>query len=435
MKNIFLLIVLSCSFFSLNACASQSIAHVERKLQNFSVSEYKVQIKPNFLDQSIKGVAELSLDFEPSAKESLFNVNDLVIDEVKSDLGDIEWNQSGSKLEIHFSQIPKKVTIQYHGKPTKGLNWGDQFVYSAYFTCHWMICDEEPSPKAKFDLTLIVPSNFKTTASGDLVDITNKNDGLSHFHWREDKPYSTYIFGFAAGAFHEAQLKQNGKKLRLLGVEDDRKLLLQKFKDTPKILKFFEEKAGLPLQHTTYTQVLVPGSQAQENNAFAVIGRQELDPILTDPQEDWVIVHEMAHQWWGNLITCKSWQHGWLNEGITVFMTAAYKEQRWDRKAYAREMELAQKRWKRAIDINFDKPLSFAGPYPSLGIQRSIIYSKASLFMDALRTEMGEKDFWKGFKIFTQKYAYQSVESRDFQVVMQSVTDRSLNSLFDKWVY
>lgn len=234
MKNIFLLAVVSLSFFGLNACASQPIAHVEKKFQNFSVSEYKVQIKPNFLDQSIKGTTELSLNFDPGAKESLYNVNDLVIDEVKSDLGDLEWKQSGSKLEIRFSQIPKKITIQYHGKPMKGLNWGDQFVYSAYFTCHWMICDEEPSPKSKFDLTLIVPSNFKAT---------------------------------------------------------------------------------------------------------------------------------------------------------------------------------------------------------SLGIKRSIIYSKAALFMDALRTEMGEKDFWKGFKIFTQQYAYQSIESRDFQVVMQSVTDRSLNSLFDKWVY
>ncbi len=198
MKNIFLLMALFVSFFSLSACASQRVARIENKIPNFSVVEYKVQLKPNFLNQSIEGLTELSLNFESGAKESFFNVNDLVVDEAKSEIGNLDWKQSGSRLEIRFSDAPKKLTIRYDGKPAKGLNWGNKFVYSAYFTCDWMICNEEPSPKSKLDLTLIVPLNFKTTASGNLIDVQKDKEGLSHHHWREDKPYSTYIFGFAA---------------------------------------------------------------------------------------------------------------------------------------------------------------------------------------------------------------------------------------------
>lgn len=428
-------VILICSLhILLLSCATQRVVANDIS-QPFSISSYKVQIKPNFMNFSIEGSTELTLNFNRVARSLTILVNDLVLDEVSSDAKDVQWKQDGKELRITFSASPKTLFIRYHGKPQKGLVWGKDFVYSAYFTCHWMICDEDPGRKAPVDLTIIAPSEYKTTASGNFEGVSTAIDGLSQFRWREEKPYSTYLFGFAAGKFNEAHIKVRGKTLRLLGVEDDRKSLLRKFLDTSKALKFFEKKAGLPLQHLTYTQVLVPDSEAQENNAFAVIGRKELDPILADPQEDWSFVHELSHQWWGNLLTCKSWQYGWLNEGVTVFMTASYKEQRWGKQAYQREMELAKKRWQRAIDINFDKPLSFEGPYPSLGIQRSIIYSKAALFMDALRTEMGEKNFWSGLKLYTQKFSYQSVESKDFQIVMEATVNRSLSQIFDRWVY
>ena len=188
------------------------------------------------------------------------------------------------------------------------------------------------------------------------------------------------------------------------------------------------------MYHKTYTQILVPNDEAQEKSAFAIIGNKLLDPILTDPQEDWIFVHELAHQWWGNLLTCKSWQHFWLNEGITVFMTAAYKEQRWGKEAYQREIDILKKRHQRAIDAGFDVPLTFNGEYPSLGIKRAIIYSKGALFMDALRTAMGEKRFWRGLKKYTQKYAYRSVETSDFQTVMEKANGKSLKSIFKNWV-
>jgi aminopeptidase N len=425
---------LTILFWMLLGCAFQQTDALG-ETQQLSISDYKVQIKPNFLDQSIEGTTELTVKFDSSTRSAKISVNDLAIDAVESDSKDIQWKQVDKTLELTFSKSPKKLFIRYHGKPQQGLTWGKNFVYSAYFTCHWMICDESPGQKATLDLTLIAPKAFKATASGNFVSQEDEDSQLSRFHWHEDKPYSTYVFGFAVGQFHDATMIARGKKLQLLGVEDNRESLIKKFQDTKRALEFFEEKAGLPLQHSVYTQVLVPGSEAQENNAFAIIGKEELDPILTDPHEDWSFVHELSHQWWGNLLTCKSWQHGWLNEGITTFMTAAYKEQRWGRGQYLREIELAKKRWQKSIDAGFDKPLSFAGSYPSLGTQRGIMYYKAALFLDALRTEVGEKPFWLGLKNYTRKFAYQSVESKDFQTVMEETTKKNLAAIFNRWVY
>ena len=297
-----------------------------------------------------------------------------------------------------------------------------------------MICADDPGIKAKFKIDIVVPKGYLTTASGNFVGQKNISAELSRHRWRESKPFSAYLYGFAAGKFHEASVKARSTYLRYLGVTDNEASLLKKFKDTQKALEFFEKKSGVAMYHKIYTQVLVPTDEAQEKNAFAIIGNKFLDPILTDPQEDWVFVHELAHQWWGNLLTCKSWQHFWLNEGITVFMTAAYKEERWGKEAYQREIEILKKRHQRAIDAGFDVPLTFDGEYPSLAIKRAITYSKGALFMDALRTTMGEKRFWLGLKKYTQKFAYKSVESSDFQKAMEKANGKSLKSIFKNWV-
>jgi aminopeptidase N len=223
--------------------------------------------------------------------------------------------------------------------------------------------------------------------------------------------------------------------LRYLGVKETADSLRAKFAPTNEMLRFFESKSGVAYPHNEYTQVLIPGSEAQENTSFSVIGNENLNPILTNPQEDWVIAHELAHQWWGNLVTCKSWKHFWLNEGITVYMVAAYKEHRWGKSAYDNEIQIIRKRYQKAIDAKFDVPLTYAKEYPSLQMKRAIAYSKAAIFLDTLRSSIGDKPFWRGLRLFTQKHQGGGVVSKDFQDAMQVASGKDLSSLFNKWVY
>lgn len=404
---------------------------------SYKIATYQVEVKPDIATKSISGSVKIELKITKSEDFTL-PTNGLILDKVTTDKKQIkaEINQetitikaSGVKVGTSFNLL-----VRYHGTPKKGLRFGKDFVYTDFDTCYWMICADDPSMRAKFKIDIIVPKGFLTTASGNFVSQKKVSAELVRHRWRESKPFSAYLFGFAAGKFHEASVKARNTYLRYLGVTDNEASLLKKFKDTQKALEFFERKSGVPIHHKIYTQVLVPTDEAQEKNAFAIIGNKFLDPILTDPQEDWVFVHELAHQWWGNLLTCKSWQHFWLNEGITVFMTAAYKEERWGKEAYQRELDILKKRHQKAIEAGFDVPLTFSGEYPTLAISRAITYSKGALFMDALRTTMGEKRFWKGLKKYTQKFAYKSVESSDFQMVMEKAYGKSLKSIFMNWV-
>jgi aminopeptidase N len=393
---------------------------------------YKVEITPDFKNKTITAVQTLQLGY---ADTLTFSTEDLVIDSIKAGKKNIKFTLTDGKVSFSATDKQKNIVIHYHGTEPKGLVFGSEYVYSNFNTCNWMLCHIEPENRAPSEISVVVPSAYKVTASGNFASQEPYKKKLTKHTFREDETYSTYLFGFAAGKFFEAQGASGKTQLRYLGVADDEKSLQAKFKDTADMMQFFEQKSGVSYPHGTYTQVLVPEDEAQEKNNFSLIGKDSLDPILLMPQEDWVIAHELSHQWWGNLLTCKTWADFWLNEGVTVFMVAAYKEQKWGKAAYDHELELAQKRYQRALDEKFDVPLSFAGEYPSMRIKRAIVYNKGALFMAALRKELGDEKFWAGLKKYTQDHQYKAVVSADFQTSFEASSGQKLDTLFKKWVY
>ncbi len=401
------------------------------------IEKYSVSLDLDFSNQSVRGSTLIHFK---SYKEKFvkFQLHGLLIDAVTVDNKSVPFAATATLLKIELPKVSKvllrSIQIQFHGKPSQGLVWGPNYVYTSCYPCGWMICIDNTGIRAAFELELKIPKRMKATASGNFHSESELTKETRTLKWIEKRPYASYLYGFAVGDFEQHSEKLGATELELLGSTDSQDELKKKFKDTQRVVKFFEAKAGVTIPLKRYTQVLVPGNEAQEKHGFSILGKDFVDPILTDPSEDWAIVHELAHQWWGNLLTCKSWEHFWLNEGLTVFMTAAYKQKRWGQAAYDREIELAKKRHQKAIDANFDVLLTFAGEYPS-GIKRPIVYSKAFLFIDALRKEMGEEPFWKGIKSYTQKNQLRSVVSKDFQQAMETVSGKSLTRIFNHWVY
>jgi hypothetical protein len=328
--------------------------------------------------------------------------------------------------------------LRFEGTPARGLVMRNGLVYTSYFTCDWMLCDQDrPGDKARLGLSVTSLSTFgAATGPGRLLALVFGRDRRESM-WTLPQPYPAYTYGFAAGDLLQSSETIGAVTYDYLAEKTavaDSTALNALFKTTPEMLAYFEDKAGVPFPHATYAQVLVKGSDAQEAVGMAIIGTEMIEPILTNPQEDWVIAHELAHQWWGNWITCADWSEFWLNEGVVVFMTAAWKEHKHGRAAYDREMELARKRLQFAKDAGFDKPLAWKGQYPDLRTRRAVQYSKGALFLDALRTEIGDTAFWAGLKLYTQRHAGGTVVSADFQRAMEAASKRDLSAMFKDWV-
>jgi aminopeptidase N len=408
----------------------------------FDVIDYKVEIAPDFKNKSVSGSERIHFKaLEGGLREIAFSDNALEV--LSAEVGGqaAAVSRRGNALVFALPSPLRRgrsatLRLSFRGQPRRGMSFTGDSVFTSYWGCDWMICSQDaPGDKARIELSLRLPEGMRSLAPGTLQSVTTDAGGSRVHHWRESRPYSAYLYGFAAGRFAEASDRQGRASLSYLSTAASPREMKALFSTTGAMVEFLEAKAGLPLPARRYTQLLVPGEEAQEAATYSVIGLKQVEPILTDPGNDWVIVHELAHQWWGNLVTAKNWHHFWLNEGIVTFMTAAWKEHRFGRPAYDAELDFARRRWGRLKEVGGDRPLAFPGAYPSLSARRAVQYSKGALFLDHLRTQLGEQAFWAGLRSFTRAHAGGVVESRDFQRAFEKTSGRDLSATFDEWVY
>lgn len=412
------------------------------KPSEFDVLHYDIDLQPNFASKEIAVIESIrfkslvdglgTVSFTTSALEVAAELNGEKLETaVAGDRRIIRLHNPMRAGEIATLQLAVRA------KEPKGFVMNADTVYTNYFTCHVIVCDQDrPGDKATVDLTLDLPAAM-TAAVGPGRLISHETlGGLGRWRFRETRPTSPYLVGFAAGSFESVILDKHWPALKILankGVESFRVRAL--FRDTRRMLRFFERKSGVPYDAPHYTQLLVDGDEAQEAARHSIIGMENIEPILKDPHEDWVIAHELAHQWWGNSLTCADWSELWLNEGLTVFMVAAYKEQRWGRAAYNRELDLARKRWDAAKTQGFDVPLSWKGEYPSLKLKRAMAYAKAVVFFDTLRTQLGDETFWRAIKDYTRTHKDSVVTAIDLERSFEQTSGRDLKPLFAEWVF
>lgn len=421
-------------------CASAAPAFAERRGLGlgFDVIHYDVAVAPDAADKAITGREEIVLRITGEQVQHLtFSGNALKIEKAFLDGQPVRGETIDGTLRFTLPRPKPKgriarLELTYQGHPARGFVAQDNLLYASYFACDWMVCLQDAfADKATLSIALLVPAGANTLAPGTLVAMRPIGDGKEEHIWRESRPYSAYLYGFAVGRFAHAGTGAHA----YISATAKPAELEQRFAETAAIADFLADKAGLPLPVERYSQLLVEGYEAQEAATYSIIGRDALPKDGDDAARSWAIVHEIAHQWWGNLITCKTLSEFWLNEGITTFMTAAWKEYRYGRPAYDAELEVARTRLAKARDAGFDKPLAWQGSYPSLGIRRAVQYSKGALFMHELRLQLGEDAFWAGLRRYSQTHAGGMVTSIDLQRAMEKESSQSLDPIFKAWVF
>ncbi|MCB0841486.1 MAG: M1 family peptidase, partial [Bacteroidetes bacterium] len=218
------------------------------------------------------------------------------------------------------------IFIDYHGNPERGLLFDKELwnAYTVYFTSYWMICNDIPSDKASLDLNILVPKGRECVASGELLRAI-ETDKKVLYQWRQKYESPPYTYGFAIGNFRQVSEVEGDVTLNYFSQNHSEEELRKVFQETGNILHFFEEKSGVKYVQNTYSQVLI-GNHYQEMTGFAVLKDSYASFVLKDSSEIHLTSHELAHQWWGNMITCKNFNHFWLNEGMATYMSSAFSE-------------------------------------------------------------------------------------------------------------
>lgn len=400
------------------------------------VLSYSLTVEPKIQEGYIEGTVVINLKASLGEKRIVLNAGDLEVDQVTG-FNVKSFRKNDSKLIVELferKQTEQEITINYHGNPKRGLLFNPELdqAHTVYFTSHWMICNDKPSDKATLSLNILIPNDKQCIASGELIETEKKGD-KTLYRWSQNYETPAYTYGFVIGTFTKITEEIDDVKLNYYASELNENDLGKVFAETPNILKFFEEKSGIRYAQSSYSQILI-GSNYQEMSGLSVLSNSYAVAVLKDSSEIHLTSHELAHQWWGNMITCKNFSHFWLNEAFAVYMASAFNEHKFGREKYLADISLYKSIYDDLIKRGKDKPLVFPNWRPSRD-NRNVIYYKGAYVLHLLREELGDKGFWRGINLYSQRFFGKSVETTDFKLAMEEATNADLDDFFNVWVY
>jgi len=406
----------------------------------YDVDHYGVLVKPNLAMKQVEG--EVTIDLRSlidRLDKVVFDSGDLKIDEVTEDKATLSHEEANRQVTINLKKPAAKgehraIRVKYHGTPARGIRFFSDQVYTAFATSDWMVCNDDPADLASFSLRLIVPVGLRVAASGQLKREEVYN-GAKVSDWEQIVPIPTFVFGFSAGKFTEANEKEGLITLRYLGTGRSQDQLRKIFRVTGAAVLYYRARSGVAYGEPAYTQVLAQGSIEQEAAGFTLLSDSYGDKVLQKADDTGLLAHELAHQWWGIGVACESWTDFWLNEGIATFMANTFLENRYGKARYNEEMERSRLRWEEAKAAGKDHPLSFTGWKTPQEASGPVPYHKGAWMLHLLRQRMGEYKFWKGMEIYTGMYWGKTATSRDFEAVMIAISGPELKPFFEEWLY
>lgn len=304
---------------------------------------------------------------------------------------------------------------------------------------HWFVCHDYPNERMTTELIVDVPAAYSVSSNGRLVSHLTTGD-RAVWHWLQDKPHVPYLVTLVIGTFDIVEIPHDRVPMKVWVPQGLGDQVMQTYGRTGDMIDLFEQRFGVPYPWDRYDQLVVKnfGAGGMENtSATSMYPTAILDSTaLLDGDLDGLIAHELAHQWTGDLITCKSWAHIWLNEGWATYCSALWNERRFGEDGYLDSMRgnfgvAHRDRTTNSLPMVspiYDKPFDVfrraANPYP-----------KGASILHMLRMMLGEDVFWKGVHLYMNRHAGGLVETNDFRYAMEEVSGLGLEWFFEQWCY
>ena len=408
----------------------------------FDVLHYDLTVEPDIANKTIRGTSAIRFISKVNDLNSVeFDCGALEIDSVKQGGVSREFAVKDRRVKVSIppakAQSVSELEIAYHGAPRYGIRFfpDSPQVYTIFSTSQWTVCIDSPDDRSTLTLTLILPSKLTPLSNGRLVAKRELADGKSASTWEQKQAIPTYIIGFAGGPYRMLTEKRHGVEFQYFAAVFTDDEVRRIFRDSADMLSFYEDRSGVRYRDKSYAQVLAVGGPEQEMSSFTALGENYGKRVLANEQDIWLGAHEFAHQWWGNMVTNRDWNHFWLNEGIATFIAAAYLEHRFGREAYMREINDYHANYEKVRAVGKDKSLVFPDWLHPTREDRTLVYDKGAYVIHLLREEMGEQAFWRGLKNYTRRYFGKSVVTSDFEAAMQEATNKDLSKFFAEWIH
>jgi aminopeptidase N len=299
---------------------------------------------------------------------------------------------------------------------------------------YWFPCLDQPDQRQTTDLVVTVAEGFEVLSNGKLVERrANPADKTVTFHWRQDKPHVSYLVTLVVGKFEVVRQEWNGLPVLYYVPKDRKDEVEPTFGRTPRMLEYFSRRFG-DYPWDKYAQVVVEqfNEGGMENTSATTLHEFILHDrrSLLDGSADGIVAHELAHQWWGDLLTCRDWAHLWLNEGFASYAEALWAEYDKGADEYAYVM---YEKAREAIAGGKDRPIVDRRYLSPNDMFDARAYPKGAFVLHMLRRRLGEDAFWKGMRRYAKEHRLQSVETSDFRRSLEAESGRDLDRFFYDW--
>lgn len=367
------------------------------------------------------------------------------------------YTYDGQRLRIELGGRRKAgeeltTSVSYRAQPRRGLyfvgpdeGYPDKPVHvwsqgQDEDSRHWFPCFDFPNELATSEVIVTVPKPLIAVSNGELRSVRERGTART-YHWFQAVPHVAYLTSVAVGDFAEITQQVDGVPVQYYvtkGREADARRALGR---TPRMVRFFSERTGVPYPYAKYAQVFVADFifGGMENVSATTLTENILHDRRAAPdvadQADSLVAHELAHQWFGDLLTCRDWAHGWLNEGFATYFDALFVEHDKGVDAFRYEMRQNAEIYLRDDKQRYRRPIVDNVYHEPIDLFDRQFYEKGSWVLHMLRFELGDDLFWKAIRHYVAKHRGTSVTTPDFQRAIEEATGRNLDAFFDQWVY
>lgn len=447
--------------------------------RNFSTRHISLDLDLNVAAQTIGGSVTHTLEcLREGATELRLNCVALTIDSVSIDgapvqfdypvpdyqqsapnrnwIGNAPLGDDNDGLVVHASAPLQRgqvvsLKIAYHGAPREGLYFitpekgipgSRPEVWSqgeGERNRYWIPCFDYPNEKASYDATYRADPGMYVLSNGRLESVKTLPDGRGEYHWVQERPQVTYLIMVAAAHYDIVKDAWRGKEVDYLvppGTGED--FTRAVFGLTPDMLEYFSSVTGIEYPWDKYAQVVVQDFifGGMENTSATVLTSRALHDARDRPDRDAVdlIAHELAHQWWGDMVTCREWNEMWLNEGFATFFQQLYKEHQLGEADYIYDLSGAHQS---VINADNGDPRPIVVDFFNRRDAQSSanVYVKGSSVLAMLRAYLGDSVFFDALHRFGLGRQFNTADTQDLMRAFREASGENTDWFFEQWVY
>jgi aminopeptidase N len=419
--------------------------------QSIDVQHYAFYLQLGDGTDKIKGSAEVTIRFkQPVTSFSLdliqqkANGKGMKVENVTGD-NIAQFQQQNDQVIINLNKASQAEQVQvftiiYSGIPEDGLiisknKYGDRTFFADNWpnrAHNWIPCVDWPIDKASFEFIVTAPAHYQVISNGVKVEEKELGNNLKQTHWKEDIGLSSKVMVIGVARFAIKLFDDSPKQIPVSAwvYPQDSTQGFYDYGVAPGIVKFFSDYIA-PYPYNKLANVQSKTIFGGMENATCIFYAEE--SVTGDRKSEDLLAHEIAHQWFGDMASEKSFAHLWLSEGFATYMTDFYFE-----KKYGKEVadERLQKERQQVIQfMNATNHSVVDSTSDLMSLLNANSYQKGAWVLHMLRNEVGDSVFQKIIQAYYQQYKGSNAETRDFEAVAEKVSGRNLKWFFDQWLY